>query len=296
MRRCRHCSCPESFQRTILPFAEESNTGGGFSIRGAPLLARTKKTWFASCSGSPKHVRLSLIIPAYNEEGRLGAFLDDLARCQSRFGYFLQEILVVDDGSTDHTAALTETHARRLPLTILRLPTNRGKGAAVRTGIFAATSEAVVFMDADGATPPDALAAMSHALEAFPIVVGNRWIVGSTVSDREPLRALSGWVYRTYVGLFGLRGIDTMCGFKGFHRQVARSLFVSLLHERWLFDTEVMLRARHHKIPIGSVPISWTSKHGSKLQPSVLAKALFEIPFLAWKVARERRLAGTATT
>lgn len=254
----------------------------------APL-ARRRKTWFAACSSTLRAVRLSLIIPAYNEEERLGTFLDDLVRYQSHMTGYLHEILVVDDGSTDGTAALAERYAERLPLTIIRLRENRGKGAAVRKGVLAATGDAVVFMDADGATPPDELPKMRQALDRFPIVVGNRWVPESQVTDRAPFRAFSGWVYRTYVGLFGLRGIDTMCGFKGFRREVARSLFAHLLHERWLFDTEVMLRARRRGVPIAHIPISWTSKHGSKLRPAALARSFFEIPFLALRVSHERR-------
>jgi glycosyltransferase involved in cell wall biosynthesis len=210
--------------------------------------------------------------------------LRELTTWNTEHGTLVTEVLVVDDGSTDGTAAVAERFTAHLPLRVIRLSENRGKGAAVREGVLAASGDAVVFMDADGATPPDVLAAMAQALNTFPVVVGNRWITGSHVRDREPFRAFSGWVYRTYVGLFGLRGIDTMCGFKGFRHEVARSLFEHLLHERWLFDTEVMLRARHRKIPIGRVPISWTSKHGSKLHPSVLVRAFFEIPFLALRV------------
>lgn len=236
-------------------------------------------------------VRLSLIIPAYNEEGRLGAFLDDLVRYRTHHGGFLHEILVVDDGSTDCTATLAEQYSGRLPLTVIRLPTNRGKGAAVRAGVLRATGDAVVFMDADGATRTEELGTMQQTLDRCPVVVGNRWMPGSHVTHRTLFRTFSGWVYRTYVGLFGLRGIDTMCGFKGFRREVARTLFKHLLHERWLFDTEVMLRARQRGVPIAHIPISWTSKHGSKLRSLVLARSFFEIPFLALRVARERRTA-----
>lgn len=232
-------------------------------------------------------MQVSLIIPAYNEEGRLPPFLRQLETWNREHGT-VSEILVVDDGSTDRTTALADAFRHRLPLTIIRVPNNRGKGAAVQAGVQAATGDLLIFMDADGATGPAELPKMLEALARAPVAVGNRWMPGAEVREREAFRAFSGWVYRTYVGLFGLRGIDTMCGFKGFRRQAARALFAHLLHERWLFDTEIMLRARRLGFRIENFPIQWTSKHGSKLKTSVLAKALVEIPLLAWRVSQEK--------
>ncbi|TSC72443.1 MAG: glycosyl transferase [Parcubacteria group bacterium Gr01-1014_38] len=231
---------------------------------------------------------VSLVIPAYNEEGRLPTFLEELVTFGRKAPGVLREVLVVDDGSTDRTAAVARMFADLLPLRVIRVPENRGKGAAVRTGVFESHGEVVVFGDADGATAPAELPKLLAALERAPIAVGNRWMPGSRVEGREPFRALSGWMYRTYVSLFGLRDIDTMCGFKGFRRDVARTLFEPLREERWLFDTEIMLRARRRGYAIANVSIHWTSKHGSKLKLPALIRAVFQIPFLAARVASER--------
>lgn len=230
---------------------------------------------------------VSLIIPAYNEERRLPAFLQELSAFNEKHRSLLDEVLVVDDGSADRTANIAQSFADRLPLRIIRFPRNRGKGAAVRAGVLEARSDTVIFMDADGATSPDELPKLVRALEHAPIVVGNRWMHGSRVEERETFRALSGWVYRTYVGFFGLRDVDTMCGFKGFRRNVACALFDRLYDERWLFDMEVMLRARRRGHAIASIPITWTSKHGSKVRPSVLVRSCVQIPFLAARVRRD---------
>lgn len=232
-------------------------------------------------------MRASLIIPAYNEEGRLPAFLRELSAFHQRHPNLLDEVLVVDDGSADRTSEVARSFADQLPLKVMRFPNNRGKGAAVRAGVLEARGETVIFMDADGATSPDEIPNIVRALEHAPIAVGNRWMPGSRVADREPFRAFSGWVNRTYVGLFGLREVDTMCGFKGFRRDVARALFDHLYSERWLFDTEIMLRARRRGVPMTHVPIAWTSKHGSKLRPAVLLRSFFVIPFLAARVWRD---------
>ncbi|MDP3685669.1 MAG: glycosyltransferase family 2 protein [bacterium] len=245
---------------------------------------------------------VSLIIPAYNEEGRLPAFLEDLATFQrsarlpdGQARCPLTEVLVVDDGSSDRTAAVAHLFEDLLPLRVTQLPSNRGKGAAVRKGVFESRGDAIIFMDADGATAPAELPKLLAALERAPIAVGNRWMPESRVDGREPFRAVSGWIYRAYVDLFGLRGIDTMCGFKGFRRDAAHKLFATLREERWLFDTEVMLRARRQGYAIEHVPIRWVSKHGSKLNLPALIRSSFQIPFLAARVAAEPHSSKPAT-
>jgi hypothetical protein len=114
-------------------------------------------------------------------------------------------------------------------------------------------------------------------------------MASSQVSGREPFRAFSGWVNRVYVSLFGLRGIDTMWGFKGFRRDVAQALFEPLREERWLFDTEILLRARRRGYGIANVPISWPSKHGSKLPLPALLRSAVQIPLVAARIAMESR-------
>lgn len=233
-------------------------------------------------------MRASLVLPAYNEAQRLPHFLADLADFHRAAPATLAEIIVVDDGSTDGTGTVAARFQDQLPLRVLRLPANCGKGAAVATGVHAATGDVVIFMDADGATPARELLKMLAALRRAPIAVGNRWMRGSRVLGREPFRAFSGFLYRAYVSLFGLGGVDTMCGFKGFQREVARVLFARLEEERWLFDTEIMLRARRQGYRIENVPITWTSKHGSKLSLPALVRAACALPGLALRVSRER--------
>lgn len=232
--------------------------------------------------------KLSLIIPAYNEEKRLGPFLTSIVRYVARHRSEFREILVVDDGSTDATRQITQKFQKRLPLLrLLRHQTNRGKGAAVQTGVLAARGDFVVFMDADGATPITELPKMIQALSEAQVAVGNRWMSGARTERHSALRRLSGWVYRTYMRLFGLGNIDTMCGFKGYHRAIARDLFTTLLDKRWLFDAEVAYRARRRGYTIVNFPIFWESKDGSKLDTGTLIKTAFQIWPLLWKIKRQ---------
>lgn len=231
-------------------------------------------------------MQLSLVIPAYNEAKRLPPFLQSIADYDSAHSADILEIIVVDDGSTDDTAALAENFRAQLPkLKVIRQPQNRGKGAAVRTGVLAAQGDTVAFMDADGATPITELPKMIAALKNSDIAIGNRWMPGAKTERHSLLRKFSGWVYRTYMSLFGLGAIDTMCGFKGYQAAVARDLFENLLEERWLFDAEVAYKAVQKKYRIKNFPITWTSKDGSKLDTKTLLKTALQI----WPLIRRLR-------
>lgn len=221
---------------------------------------------------------ISLIIPAYNEEQRLGPFLQSLASFIKSHPGMLQEILLVDDGSKDKTVAVAESYKAKLPiLKILPQEKNRGKGAAIRVGVMQATGSEIVFMDADGATDASEIPKMIAALKKADIAIGNRYMAGSKSTRHSPLRALSGFANRLYMGLFGLGKIDVMCGFKGYKAGVARALFANLLEERWLFDTEIAYKAVQRGYTIANFPITWESKDGSKLPTSTLIKSAFQI-------------------
>lgn len=228
--------------------------------------------------GQTINYKLSLIIPAYNEEQRIGAFLQSIADFVRSEPDLITEIFVVNDGSTDRTADVVGAYQETLRgLKLLAHDTNRGKGAAVRTGVMAAQGNLVAFMDADGATPITELPKMVHSLESADVAIGNRWMRGALTLRHSRLRQLSGFVYRTYMRLFGLGAIDTMCGFKGFRRDAARALFSHLHEPGWLFDTEICYRAVKSSYRITNFPISWESKAGSKLDTKTLLKTALQI-------------------
>ncbi len=239
-------------------------------------------------------MRLSLIIPAYNEEQRLNSFLQSVVNYAVRNPEELYEVIVIDDGSTDNTARLVQRYAERLPrLRLLRHQHNRGKGAAVQTGVMAAEGEYIVFMDADGATAITELPKMIRVLGEAHIGIGNRWMKGAVTYRNSLLRRFAGWIYRRYMGLFGLGRIDTMCGFKGYRRDVARKLFSNLIEERWLFDTEVAYKAVQAGYTSKNFPITWESKDGSKLNLLTLLKSALHIGPLIRKIKRSAYPSGS---
>lgn len=235
-------------------------------------------------------MKLSLVIPAYNEAKRLGPFLRSIASYYQRHRSEMHEIIVVDDGSRDRTSELAQTFSKRLPLRVMTLKTNQGKGAAIKAGVASARGDVIVFMDADGATDIAELPKMITALQQADIAIGNRWMQGAHTQRSSLLRRLAGWTYRTYLRLFGLGKIDTMCGFKGYRRAAAQQLFRDLKERRWLFDTEIAYRAVRRGLTIQNFPIRWQSKEGSKLSALTLLKSAVRI----WPLIRRVQREGTA--
>lgn len=228
-------------------------------------------------------MKVSLVIPAYNEEARLAPFLDSVVAFKQRHPNAFDEVLVVDDGSRDKTAEAVKKYKQRFPyFKLLTHAINQGKGAAVRTGVLAARGDYIVFMDADGATPISEFPKMLQALHETPVAVGNRWMKGAKTQRHSLLRRFSGWANRQYMRLFGLGQIDTMCGFKGYRAPLARELFSTLQDKRWLFDTEIAYKVVRKKIPVTNFPIRWESKEGSKLSTVSLILAGLQI----WPLVR----------
>ncbi len=234
-------------------------------------------------------MELSVIVPAFNEEKRLPVLLEQFNGLLRRpEGRCVLEIIVVDDGSTDGTAGIVRRAAEAdSRIRLVGLAANSGKGAAVKKGVFEAAGGQLVFLDADGATSADELPKMADALSSSDIVVGDRWSRDSKVFGQSPLRAVSSRLIRAYMSCFGLGGIDTMCGFKGFRTDVARKLFADLRETRWLFDQEILYRARLSGYRIESLPIAWTSMQGSKVKLSTLASAALRLPAVLLRAKKD---------
>nr|XP_023015856.1 dolichyl-phosphate beta-glucosyltransferase [Leptinotarsa decemlineata] len=236
-------------------------------------------------------VHLSVIVPAYNEEERLTPMLEECTqflqnRCEnSNFRY---EIIVVSDGSTDHTVDLAQKYASKLgtdTIRVLDLEKNRGKGGAVRLGMQSARGALLLFADADGATTFSELKKLEESLsqlikcdylkEPFAAEQNSAISIGSrahleeeAVASRSFFRTILMHGFHFIVWLFAVRGIrDTQCGFKLFTREAARICFDSLHVERWAFDVELLYIAQTLKIPISEVAVKWTEIDGSKVTP-----------------------------
>lgn len=203
---------------------------------------------------------LSVVIPAYNEESRLPATLEGLQECLSGREH---EVIVVDDGSSDHTAEVAEKFGYRA----VRHPRNVGKGAAVRSGVLASRGSMVLVTDADLAAPIAELPKLEAALEkGADIAVGSREALGARVARASFKRKLAGKTFNLLVRfLTGLPYRDTQCGFKLFKGEAARMLFSLVECRGYCFDVEVLLLARKMGFRAKEVGVEWRDAPGSKV-------------------------------
>ena len=216
-------------------------------------------------------LRLTIVVPAYNEDHRLAAGMRrfDTAVSAGAIDLDRTEVVVVDDGSTDRTAAVAEKLLAALPHhRVIRLPVNQGKGAAVRAGIATARSPYAAFMDADMAIDPLAIPLLLDGLERNDVVVGSRALPNSMVETTYAVRTLISRLFNELVTSgTGLGLKDTQCGFKAFRTPVARLLFHLVRIDRFAFDVEVLARARRLGLSIGEVPVHWKHVEGSTVHP-----------------------------
>ncbi|MBM3294859.1 MAG: glycosyltransferase family 2 protein [Candidatus Aminicenantes bacterium] len=243
---------------------------------------------------SPPDTRphLGVVIPAFNEEARIGPTLERLA-AYLRARPWTAEILVVDDGSTDATRARAEEALRDVPRSrVLGRAENRGKGFSVREGVLASEGAHILFTDADLSTPIEELEKFWPPIQAGrDIVIGSRALPGSDIRVRQTrLRRGMGKVFNLLVRLFLLRGIpDTQCGFKLFRREAARAVFAPLATTGFAFDVEVLLRARRMGLRIAQVPVVWRNSPPSKVRLiGSSARMLAELLMIYFMTRREK--------
>lgn len=215
-------------------------------------------------------VDLSVIIPAYNEERRLNPTLDETLAFLAARG-LSHEVLVVDDGSTDGTIELVRRHpAYGDVLHLIPLPANRGKGAAVRSGVLASRGERVLFTDADLSTPLAELSKLEAALSAgAEIAIASRAKRGARLEKRQPFyRVFMGKTFNKMVQLVATPGIvDTQCGFKLFRGDLARRLFTIARIDGFGFDVEILFLARRLGRRIDEIPVVWINHPYTTVHP-----------------------------
>ncbi len=239
---------------------------------------------------------ISVVVPAFNEERRLPDSLGKLgahfAAAPPESGW---ELIVVDDGSADGTSRVARETSERLglPLRLLRHDTNRGKGAAVRTGALAAAGDRILVTDADLSTPIGELEKLERAMDAgASISIGSRALDPSLVRERQPLyRVAMGKLFNVCVRLLCVSGIrDTQCGFKLFTWTASRDVFSRAKVDRFAWDVEVLLLARKLGHRIDEIPVLWFNVEESRVSLAAGAQAYLELLRIRRAVDRAMRL------
>jgi glycosyltransferase involved in cell wall biosynthesis len=230
---------------------------------------------------------ISIVIPAFNESARIGKALGEVVSVV-RERAWPAEVLVVNDGSTDRTAAIVQDFAQLHPeVRLLNNPINRGKGFSVRHGVLNAVGEIVMFTDADLSAPMEEAEFLFDALrQGADIAIGSRWLQRKRQTHKQPLyRQFFGRCFNAITRLImGLPFADTQCGFKAFRRPVAQTIFQLQRIERWGFDPELLFIALKRGYKVQEVPVTWGHDERSRL--SYLKdgiKMLEEIAYIRWE-------------
>lgn len=212
---------------------------------------------------------ISVIVPAYNEEKRIGKTLNALCSyMETAFPSGDYEILAVDDGSSDRTAEVISAHKGK-NLHLLGYTPNRGKGGAVKYGVAHAKGDIILFTDADLPYPPENIkkAAELFASQNYDVILGNR--ENSENGKKYPwYRSLMSRGFSLLVdSVLHLHVPDTQCGFKCFRRDCAESIFAASTLTGWGFDVELIFLAKKYGFRIGRLPVTLFHENtGSKIK------------------------------
>jgi len=217
----------------------------------------------------PLSLDLSIVIPAFNEQERIGSTLSVIARYLHE-RKLRAEIIVVSDGSRDRTPEVVRAQAGEIPeLSLVELRENRGKGFAVRTGIEKARGRYVLFSDADHSTPIGEFDRFLPFLEAgISIVIGSRALPNSRIEiHQNRVRETMGKSFNLLVQSLVISGLkDTQCGFKAFEREAIRKIISRQRVERFGFDVEILYLAEKFGYSIREVPVHWINSPQSRVR------------------------------
>ena len=207
-------------------------------------------------------MKLSLILPVYNEARRLKTGLKLAFNYLKRQSYSW-EIIIVDDGSTD-----TSTFNSPSTLKLIRTARNFGKGHAIRVGVDAAVGDYIVFSDIDFSVPITYLPQFLSALEESDMAIGSRRLSESRIIKHQSLlrESLGRGFTKLSNLLLGLNQTDLTCGFKVFRRQSAKALFSRQHLNGWAFDSEILLLAKKLNYRVTEIPVSWHNDPHTKVK------------------------------
>ncbi len=216
-------------------------------------------------------MKRSLVIPAFNEEKRIGKVLDILLKELKEY-----EIIVVDDGSKDKTADIAFSKGVK----VIRNKKNMGKGYAVKIGFLAANGDYIGFVDSDNSLHPRYIKKVFDSLHNFDVAIASRYLKDSKIKIKQPLeRIIASRFFNIFVArlLFGLDISDTQCGCKAARKEVAKYLAKKTISNEFEFDVEMLWRAKLKKYRIKEVSVIWNHEKHSKFNLSKGPKMILSL-------------------
>ena len=214
--------------------------------------------------------QLSIVIPAYNEAKRISRTLETLRKYLEGANW-TAEVIVVNDGSSDETAAIVESYRDQWnALRLIENGRNQGKGFSVRNGALGAQGDVILFTDADLSAPiteaPKLIDPIANGV--CDVTFGSRAVDRSLIGvHQSPFRETSGRIFNLFVqGLIGLRFKDTQCGFKAFRRSAAGPVFERQTITGFGFDPEILYIAKKRGLRLREIPVRWDHAEGTKVR------------------------------
>lgn len=239
--------------------------------------------------------RLLILIPAYNEEHRIRPVLERYAAFFQRELPAAFQIVVVLNGCRDRTLEVVQEVGKTYPeVRALEFQAPIGKGGALIEGLkLAPTADQIGYVDADGATPPEAFKDLLAHLEEVDCAIGSRWIPGAVLHQAQSnRRQFASRVFHQIVQTLFRMGIrDTQCGAKVMRREAVESVHDALRIADMAFDINLLYALKHHGYSVREVPTEWTDMIGSKVKLgktsltmllSVIRLRLVYSPFYSW--------------
>jgi glycosyltransferase involved in cell wall biosynthesis len=240
---------------------------------------------------NPGETKLSIVIPAFNEEQRLPATLERIGSYINASGR-QTEVIVVDDGSADGTVRVAESFRGKIAsLRVVSNGINRGKGYSVRRGSAESYGEIVLFTDADLSAPIEEADKLLVKMDEYEVAIGSRALNRELIEVHESkFREFAGIVFNRIVRLIlRLPFVDTQCGFKAFRREKCKIIFEQQTIERFGFDPELLYLARHHGLRTVEVAVRWSHSPATKVNMFRDSVQMFlDVVIIRWNALRGR--------
>lgn len=231
-------------------------------------------------------MKLSVIIPAYNEAERITKTLFSIHEYLSIKGYDYEIIVVIDGSCDDTVSVVTSLKLKIKNLKLISNEINRGKGSVVRQGMLQAKGEYRLFMDADNSTTIDHIEKFWPYTEKYDVIIGSRRVIGADIRQAQPwYKDILGRLGNWWIQLWTLRGIkDTQAGFKLFSATAVDSIFSKTTINRWGFDFEALAIAKARNLSIKEVPILWKDDPRTHVTTRDYLRTLFEAVKVRWNI------------